>query len=62
MVFLAFGINLEAWLGALISLLIIKAGVEMFSETTSKSLTTGRLTRLTWQAGKSLTGYPLVIT
>ncbi|MBQ7733609.1 MAG: cation transporter [Synergistaceae bacterium] len=38
LVFLAFNINLEAWLGALISLVIIKAGVDMFSETTSKIL------------------------
>ena len=38
LIFMAFGINLEAWLGVLISLVIIKAGVEMFSETTSKIL------------------------
>ena len=37
-IFLGFGINLEAWLGAFISLVIIKAGFEMFSETTSKIL------------------------
>lgn len=38
LIFLAFNINLEAWLGAFISLVIIKAGLEMFSETTSKIL------------------------
>ena len=37
-IFLFTGINLEAWLGVLISAIIIKAGIEMFSETTSKIL------------------------
>ncbi|MBQ7221471.1 MAG: cation transporter [Synergistaceae bacterium] len=37
-VFLGFGVNLEAWLGAFISIIIIKAGIDMFSETTSKIL------------------------
>ncbi|MBQ7544475.1 MAG: cation transporter [Synergistaceae bacterium] len=36
--FLAFGWNLEAWLGAFISIIIIKAGIDMFRETTSKIL------------------------
>ena len=36
--FLAFGLNLEAWLGVFISLVIIKAGIDMFRETTSKIL------------------------
>ncbi|MBQ6772963.1 MAG: cation transporter [Synergistaceae bacterium] len=38
LIFLGLGINLEAWLGAFISLVIIKAGFEMFRETTSKIL------------------------
>ena len=37
-VFLNFNINLEAWLGVFISFMIIKAGVDMFSESTSKIL------------------------
>ena len=37
-VFLGFGVNLEAWLGVFISFMIIKAGFEMFRETTSKIL------------------------
>ena len=37
-IFLGFGINLEAWLGVFISFMIIKAGFEMFRETTSKIL------------------------
>lgn len=36
--FLGFGVNLEAWLGVFISFMIIKAGFEMFRETTSKIL------------------------
>ena len=36
--FLGLGLNLEAWLGAFISFVIIKAGVDMFRETTSKIL------------------------
>ena len=36
--FLVFGLNLEAYLGVYISIMIIKAGLEMFSETTSKIL------------------------
>lgn len=38
LIFLGFGVNLEAWLGAFISIVIIRAGIEMFSETTSKIL------------------------
>ncbi|MBQ7155086.1 MAG: cation transporter [Synergistaceae bacterium] len=37
-VFLGLGVNLEAWLGAFISIIIIKAGIDMFRETTSKIL------------------------
>ena len=37
-VFLWLGWNLEAWLGAFISFIIIKAGIDMFKETTSKIL------------------------
>ena len=36
--FLTLGLNLEAWLGVFISIMIIKAGIDMFSETTSKIL------------------------
>ena len=37
-VYLIWGIKLEAWLGAIISLVIIKSGVEMLMETLSKIL------------------------
>ena len=36
--FLGFGLNLEAYLGVFISIMIIRAGLEMFRETTSKIL------------------------
>lgn len=36
--FMFFGVNLEAWLGVFISVMIIKASVDMFLETTSKIL------------------------
>lgn len=37
-VFMVFGLSLEAWLGALISLVIIKSGFEMLKDTISKIL------------------------
>lgn len=37
-IFLVFGWSLEAWLGALISLYIIKSGIDMFRETMSRIL------------------------
>lgn len=37
-VYLAFGLSLEAWLGALISMVIIKSGIDMMRETISKIL------------------------
>ena len=37
-IYLAFGLSLEAWLGAVISIIIIKSGVEMLRDTLSKIL------------------------
>ena len=37
-IYLAFGLSLEAWLGAVISIIIIKYGVEMLRDTLSKIL------------------------
>ena len=37
-IFLIWGVSLEAWLGAVISLIIVKSGVEMLRETISKLL------------------------
>ena len=37
-IYLAFGISMEAWLGAVISVIIIKSGVEMLRDTLSKLL------------------------
>lgn len=37
-IFILFGVSLEAWLGAVISLVIIKSGLEMLKETVSRIL------------------------
>ncbi|MCR5252011.1 MAG: cation diffusion facilitator family transporter [Lachnospiraceae bacterium] len=37
-IFLAFGVSVEAWLGAVIGLVIVKSGFEMLGETVSKIL------------------------
>ena len=37
-IFLIFGVSLEAWLGAVISLLIIRSGIEMLRDTVSRIL------------------------
>lgn len=37
-IFILFGVSLEAWLGAIISLVIIKSGIEMLRETVSRIL------------------------
>lgn len=37
-IFLTFNLSLEAWLGAIISMVIIKAGIDMLKETVSKIL------------------------
>ena len=38
LIYIAFGVSLEAWLGALIALVIVKSGIEMLGETLSKIL------------------------
>lgn len=38
LIFMLFGLSLEAWLGAIISLVIIKSGVDMLKDTISKIL------------------------
>ena len=37
-IFIAFGVSLEAWLGAIIALVIVKSGIDMLRETLSKIL------------------------
>ena len=54
-IFLWKGISLEAWLGAIISLIIIKSGIEMLKDTLSKIL--GELAR---EIKKTVVGFPNV--
>lgn len=59
-IFLIFGISLEAWLGAIISLLIIKAGFEMLKETVSQILGERNDPNLAKSIKKTVTSYPEV--
>ena len=59
-IFLIFCISLEAWLGAIISLLIIKAGFEMLKETVSQILGERNDPNLAKSIKKTVTSYPEV--
>ncbi|MCR5031697.1 MAG: cation diffusion facilitator family transporter [Lachnospiraceae bacterium] len=55
------GISLEAWLGAIISVIIIKAGVEMLQETISKVLGERAEPELVQQIKKTTCSFPEVL-
>ena len=57
-IFLLFGVSLEAWLGAVISLVIIKSGVEMLRETISRILGERNDEELGRQIHETVTGFP----
>ena len=57
-IFLAFGLSLEAWLGAVISLVIIKSGVGMLRETLSKILGERADAQLARDIKATVTGFP----
>ncbi|MCR4740367.1 MAG: cation diffusion facilitator family transporter [Lachnospiraceae bacterium] len=59
--FLAFGISLEAWLGAVISVIIIKSGLEMLKDTVSQILGEGNDAELAKHIKETVTGYPDVL-
>ena len=59
-VYLIFGISLEAWLGALIALVIIKAGVEMLRDTLSKILGERVDATLAGDIKSTIAGFPEV--
>ena len=59
-IFLLFGVSLEAWLGAVISLVIIKSGVEMLRETISRILGERNDEELSRQIHETVTGFPEV--
>ena len=57
-IFLTFHISLEAWLGAVISLVIIKAGIDMLKETLSKILGERNDKKLAKSIRKTITAFP----
>ena len=57
-IFLIFHISLEAWLGALISLVIIKSGVEMLRGTISQILGERNDAELAKRIKQTVTGFP----
>lgn len=57
-IFLAFNISLEAWLGAIISLVIIKAGIDMLKETVSKILGERNDAELAKEIKHTVTSFP----
>ena len=59
-IFLIFGLSLEAWLGALISLVIIKSGVEMLRDTISQILGEKNDAELARSIKETVTGFPEV--
>ena len=59
-VFLIFHISLEAWLGAVISLVIIKSGVEMLRDTISQLLGENNDPDLARKIKHTVTGFPEV--
>ncbi|MBQ3411557.1 MAG: cation transporter [Oscillospiraceae bacterium] len=58
LLYLFFNISLEAWLGALIAVVIIKSGIEMLSDTLSKILGERADAALALEIKKTITGYP----
>ncbi len=57
-IFLIFGISLEAWLGAVISLVIIKSGIEMLKDTISQILGEKNDPELAREIKKTVTSFP----
>ena len=57
-IFLTFGVSLEAWLGAVISLVIIKAGMDMLKETVSKILGKRNNPELAKNIKQTILGFP----
>ena len=57
-IFLLFGLSLEAWLGAVISLVIIKSGIEMLRDTISQILGESNDKDLAREIRKTVVGFP----
>ena len=60
LIYLYFGLSLEAWLGAVIAAVIIKSGFEMLSDTLSKILGERADAALAVAIKKTIAGYPSV--
>ena len=58
LIYLYFGLSLEAWLGAVIAAVIIKSGLEMLSDTLSKILGERADATLAVAIKKTIAGYP----
>ncbi len=58
LIFIYTGISLESWLGAVISVIIIKSGVEMLQETVSKLLGQGADVELVKNIKATVNSYP----
>lgn len=59
-IFMVFHISLEAWLGAIISVVIIKSGLEMLGDTISKLLGESNDVELAKAIKKTVVGFPEV--
>ena len=59
-IYLIFGLSLEAWLGALIALVIVRSGVEMLRDTLSKILGERADAQLARDIRATVTGFPEV--
>ena len=57
-IFLVFHVSLEAWLGAIISIVIIKSGIEMLKGTISQILGESNDVELVRQIKETVTGFP----
>ena len=57
-IFLLFNISLEAWLGAIISVVIIKSGIEMLRDTISQILGERNDTELAHEIRKTVVSFP----
>ena len=57
-IYLIFHISLEAWLGAVIAIIIIKSGIEMLRETLSRILGERADAQLARDIKETVTGYP----
>ena len=59
-IFIFFHISLEAWLGAIISVIIIKSGIDMLRETISQLLGEGADAELARSIKSTITSYPQI--